>query len=159
MKKINRRELRSLINELSTSRGRPSQAEYVDYGGGPESKEARISRRQQNMDTQKSYVQLMGAEMSALQSYLEPLVIEALRQIGYSGGKYDMGSFSKSFSDETQKGALRAPVLEIGAPGKNNDRPLVYIGFAGGISTIPSIKGPLQLALSNLDREDQARFV
>ena len=111
------------------------------------------------MDLQKRYVALMGAEMSATQAYLEPLVEEALRQIGYSGGKYDQGTFSTSFTDNTFQGKLRAPVLEISVPGENNDLPLVYIGFAGGISAIPSIEADLQQALSTLDREDQARFV
>jgi hypothetical protein len=159
MKKINRQQLRSLINELSTSRARPEQERYIDHGDGPESQEDRISRRNRNMDIQRRYVDLMGAEMSVTQAYLEPLVEEALRQIGYSGGKYDQGTFSTSFSDDAMQGKLRAPVLEIGVPGENNERPLVYIGFAGGISSIPSLEAPLQQALSTLDRENQARFV
>jgi len=160
MKKINRRQLRKLIlNEISTRRGRPEQERYFDYGDGPESKEARMSRRNRNMDIQRRYVDLMGTEMSAIQDYLEPLVTEALRQIGYSGGEYDQGTFATSFSDDAMQGKLRAPVLEIGVPGKNNDLPLVYIGFAGGISAIPSIEEPLRQALGSLDREGQARFV
>lgn len=160
MKKINRHQLRKLIlNEISTRGGRPEHESYFDYGDGPESKEARMSRRNRNMDLQKRYVDLMGAEMSAMQAYLEPLVKEALRQIGYSGGKYDTGAFSTSFSDDTYRGKLRAPVLEIGVPGENNDLPLVYIGQTGGYTSIPSIEADLQQVLSTLDREGQARFV
>lgn len=159
MKKINRHQLRKLINEISTSRGRPEEERYFDYGDGPESKEDKISRRNRNMDLQKRYVDLMGAKMSVTQDYLEPLVKEALRQIGYSGGKYETGSFATSFSDDTMNGKLRAPVLEIGVPGENNDLPLVYIGYAGGMVVIPSIEADLKQALRNLDREGQARFV
>ena len=159
MKKLNRNQLRKLINELSTQRGRPEQERYFDYGDGPESREDKMSRLNRNMGLQKRYVDLMGAELSGIQSYLEPLVEEALRQIGYSGGKYDLGTFSTSLSDDAVEGRLRAPVLEICVPGENNDLPLVYIGHHGGIMTIPKIKEPFQQALRTLDKEDQASFV
>jgi len=162
MKKLNRNQLRKLIQEISTRSGRPQFQIYGQSDFEPESPEARKQRLAYNQDRERRYHALTFGDLSQpteTQEYLLPLVQEALRQIGYSGGQWDTGAFNTSMSDDNHGGRLRTPVLEVGVPGENDELPLVYIGAGGEIILAVGYTSGFKDKLLSLDLEGHAIFV